>query len=259
MTTVLAEPFSKSGNQFSDKNCDESNKQEWLRESPGEVNLGQPIVVFDLDGTLAHTAPDLLDSLNYALKQFGYCSVQDNCVEILVGQGAKAMIERALIAQNIQPTDTIIDNLLPVFLNFYHDTMPGKTRYFDGVDAVLDDLLAQGFLIAVCTNKSQASASRLLSFLEPKPRFSALCGGDKFEWRKPDPRHITATIAQAGGDVRRAIMVGDSFADIEAAKRVPIPVIGVDFGYSDVPIGELGADYVASDFAAIGTLCRQIL
>jgi len=221
--------------------------------------MSAPIIVFDLDGTLADTAPDLLASLNHALEQSGYRPVASDAIEILVGQGAKTMIERALAVQDIRPSDAIIDDLLPLFLDYYHDTMPGKTCYFAGADNVLDDLRDQGFLLAVCTNKSQASAERLLSFLEPKRRFAALCGGDRFAWRKPDPRHIIATIAQAGGDTNRAVMVGDSFADIEAAKQVPIPVIGVDFGYSDVDIGSLGADYIASDFATIGILCQKIL
>jgi len=218
-----------------------------------------PIVVFDLDGTLAHTAPDLLDSLNYALEKFGYHCVDDNKIGTLVGQGAKTMIERALMTQDVLPDEALINHLLASFLEYYHDTMPGKTRYFDGVDAVLDDLQSSGFLIAVCTNKSQNSAEHLLSFLEPKQRFSSLCGGDRFAWRKPDPRHIIETIAQAGGDLDRAVMVGDSFADIEAAKNVPMPVIAVDFGYSDVPVGTLGADHVVSDFATIGALCKKIL
>jgi len=218
-----------------------------------------PIVIFDLDGTLAHTAPDLLDSLNHALRQFGYSPVSADDIDILVGQGAKAMIERALKAQNVKPSDKIIDDLLGHFLDFYHRTMPGKTRYFSGVDTVLDDLIACGFTLAVCTNKSQDSARHLLSFLEPKQRFTAICGGDSFEWRKPDPRHIIATIHQAGGDRNRAVMIGDSFADIDAAKGVPIPVIGVDFGYSDVPVDQLGADYVVSDFSAIGHLVKKLL
>jgi len=218
-----------------------------------------PIVVFDLDGTLAHTAPDLLDSLNHALTRFDYEPVLPQALTNLVGQGARTLIERALAYQNIQPQEAMIDNLLTHFLTYYHDTMPGKTRYFDEADAVLDDLQSQGIRLAVCTNKTQVSAEHLLSFLEPKRRFAAICGGDRFAWRKPDPRHITATIAAAGGNIERAVMVGDSFADIEAARQVPIPVIGVDFGYSDVPVGELGADYVVSDFATIGKLCKKIL
>jgi len=218
-----------------------------------------PIVVFDLDGTLAHTAPDLLDSLNHALTRFGYKTVSAEDMAVLVGQGAGQMIERALHIQNVQPSPAIMADLQPLFLEFYNATMPGKTRYFEGADAVLDDLQAQGFVLAVCTNKSQASAEKLLDFLETKRRFAAVCGGDMFAWRKPDPRHITATIAKAGGDIQRAVMVGDSFADIEAAKQVPVPVIGVDFGYSDVPVATLGADYVVSDFAMIGTLCKNIL
>jgi len=218
-----------------------------------------PIVVFDLDGTLAHTAPDLLDSLNHALVQSGYQTAAMEDMGKLVGQGAKQMIARALDSQNIRPNETIIDNLLSLFLEFYHDTMPGKTRYFDGADAVLDDLRASGFQLAICTNKTQNAAERLLSFLEPKARFAAVCGGDKFAWRKPNPRHISATILQAGGDLAHAVMIGDSFADIEGAKQVPMPVIGVDFGYSDVPVATLGADYVASDFATIGDLCKKIL
>jgi len=218
-----------------------------------------PIVVFDLDGTLAHSAPDLIDSLNLALTQFDYAPVSADDIACLVGQGAKQMIDRALTSQNIQPEERLVEELIAPFLEFYNNSMPGKTRYFPGVDSTLDDLLARGFLLAVCTNKSQAPAERLLDFLEPKKRFAAICGGNKFAWRKPDPRHISATVAEAGGDIQHAVMVGDSFADVQAAKQIPIPVIGVDFGYSDVPIGELEPDYVVSDFGAVSAICKKLL
>jgi len=218
-----------------------------------------PIVVFDLDGTLVHSAPDLLDSLNHSLTTGGYQPVALDDLNRLVGRGAQMLIERALAKQGVDPDVAPVPFLLKSFLDHYQANIPGKTRYFDGVDDVLDALLEAGFLLAVCTNKTEYLAKNLLDEIEPKRRFTTICGGDSFAWRKPDGRHILSTIEQAGGERTRAIMVGDSAADIEAAKSAGIPVIAVDFGYTDVPVTDLSPDAVVSHFSDIPAKIKILL
>lgn len=158
------------------------------------------------------------------------------------------MIERAFIARN-QPLETDrLDRLQAAFLEHYVASMPGSSKLYPGVERVLDQFASDGFLLAVCTNKFEGMSVRLLERLGTVSRFAAVCGGDTFAWRKPDPRHLFDTISKAGGDAARAVMFGDSRADIDAAKAAGIPVVAVDFGYSDRPVRELEPSRVISHF-----------
>ncbi|MHC5306894.1 HAD family hydrolase [Bartonella sp. LJL80] len=210
-----------------------------------------PIVVFDLDGTLVDSAPDLLDSLNYCLTEEGLTAYDPQDIRRLVGMGGRIMIERALLFQNVEPENQLIDKLLADFLRHYEMNMPGKTRFFAGVDTCLDALAHAGYKLAVCTNKYENLARHLLNGLEESYRFSAITGGDTFAYRKPDSRHILSTIELACGDLARAVMVGDSRADILAAQGADIPVIAVDFGYTDQPVQTFNPTKVISHYSAL--------
>lgn len=210
--------------------------------------MSRPIVVFDLDGTLIDTAPDLLDSLNHCL---GIADLPDASTDELrrfVGMGGRVMIERAFAAQNRPLTSEHLDELLVHFLQHYTDNIPGKSQPFSGVIATLDRLASEGYLLAVCTNKYEGLSKSLLTALDLDHRFAAICGQDSFSFRKPDPRHLTETIRVAGGDAQRAIMVGDSRTDIDTAKAAGIPVIAVDFGYTDRPVNEFLPSRIISHF-----------
>lgn len=207
-----------------------------------------PILVFDLDGTLVDTAPDLLDSLNHCLSLEGMSAASPAGFHSYVGQGSRVMIERAFEARRV-PLDTErLDRLQAAFLQHYVSSMPGKSAFYPGVESVLSQFSAEGYLLAVCTNKFENMSVALLERLGASQRFAAVCGGDTFAWRKPDPRHLLNTIKKAGGDPTRAVMFGDSRADIDAAKAAGIPVIAVDFGYSDRHVRELGPSRVISHY-----------
>lgn len=210
--------------------------------------MSSPIIVFDLDGTLVDSAPDLLDSLNFALKQEGLPIFKPDDVKRLVGMGGRIMIERALTFQKIALDEMLIDRLLEHFLKNYEEQMPGKTHFFTGVDKALTDLAEAGYNLAVCTNKYENLARRLLETLGEAKRFSAICGGDTFAWRKPDGRAILSTIEKAGGDFSRALMVGDSRADILAAQNIDMPVVAVTFGYTDQPVASFKPTHIITDF-----------
>jgi phosphoglycolate phosphatase len=207
-----------------------------------------PIIVFDLDGTLIDTAPDLLDSLNHCLDMVGLKQANPSELKRFVGFGGRVMIERAFEAHGKTLADGQLDRLYAAFIENYLDGIPGKSAPYPGVVAALDRLSASGFLLAVCTNKLEQHSRRLLGALGLADRFRAICGQDTFPYRKPDPRHLFGTIKAAGGDVERALMVGDSRTDIDTAKAAGIPVVAVDFGYTDMPVQTFEPSKIISHF-----------
>lgn len=213
--------------------------------------LARPTVVFDLDGTLVDTAHDLIGTLNAVMAREGLPALPVAEVGHLVGQGARSLVDRGLRANAVVPDAAMLDRLFVDFIAHYAENIAEASRPYPGVEASLDRFAAEGFILAVCTNKPEALSVKLLDALGLTGRFAAICGGDTFPVRKPDPAHITGTIDRAGGDRRRAVMVGDSINDIAAAKNAAIPAVAVTFGYSDRPVAELGADVVVDRFDAV--------
>ncbi|KQP06912.1 phosphoglycolate phosphatase [Methylobacterium sp. Leaf93] len=207
-----------------------------------------PIVVFDLDGTLAETAGDLVGTLNAILAREGLPTLPLDRARDMIGAGAKALIQRGFEAAGEPIDDARLQTLFVDFLDHYGRHLSEHSYLFPGAEAALDALSARGFLLAVCTNKVEAHAKQLLQELGVAGRFAAICGRDTFPVYKPNPAHITLTVEQAKGDVSRAVMVGDSRADIDAAKAAGIPVIAVPFGYTDLPVEQLGPTRVIQHF-----------
>lgn len=210
--------------------------------------MAAPIIVFDLDGTLVDTAPDLLDSLNHCLEAAGVEQVGDRDMRRFVGFGSRVMIERAFAARRRALAPGQLDALQALFLRHYTAAMPGRSRPYPGVIEAIDRFRAAGYDAAICTNKLEGMSISLLRALGIADRFKAICGADTFTVRKPDPGHLVQTIARAGGDRRRAVMIGDSRTDIDTAKAAAIPVIAVDFGYSDRPVRELAPSRIIAHF-----------
>lgn len=219
-----------------------------------------PTVVFDLDGTLVDTAPDLMAGLNHVLAVEGMAPVHYDDMTFLVGQGARAMIERGFKLRNRNVEPTRLAELLDLFIDHYLSGMPGESKPFEGVVASLDALKADGFRLAVCTNKLERLTLPLLSGLKLDGYFDAVAGGDTFDVRKPDPGHILKTIERAGGDAAHGIMVGDSVNDILAARNADLPSIAVPFGYSDVPVETLSPTRIINHFDELTpSLVRELL
>lgn len=200
------------------------------------------IVVFDLDGTLVDTAPDLINALNFVLDREGLPPVPLHSARAMIGAGARKLIERGLEAEDRALSVDDITRLTGDFIDYYAAHIAVASRPFDGLESALDDLQRQGYRFAVCTNKLEWLSKRLLDELGLSSRFSAICGADTFGVSKPDPVILQQTIARAGGNLSAAIMVGDAGPDVGVARRAGIPVIGVEFGYTDVPIAELKPD-----------------
>jgi phosphoglycolate phosphatase len=200
------------------------------------------IVVFDLDGTLVDTAPDLINALNYVLGREGLPAVPVDSARKAIGAGARRMIERGLELEGRSMGPDDVTRLTHDFVEHYAAHIADASRPFDGLEAALDDLSARGYRFAVCTNKLEWLSKLLLDQLGLSSRFSAICGADTFGVSKPDPVILQQTVVRAGGQMSSAIMVGDAGPDIGVARRAGIPVIGVEFGYTDVPIAELKPD-----------------
>ena len=205
-------------------------------------------ILFDLDGTLVETGPDLLAATNGVLAEEGVEPIAIDHLGHLVGQGGRAMLERAFSLRGNPVSEDDLDRHLPRFLELYERSIPGTSEPFPGMVAALDRLAAAGHRFAVCTNKPENMSVALLDALQLSHRFDAICGPDTFDVRKPDPRHILLTIKRIGGDPADAIMVGDSISDVEAARRANVPCIGVPFGYSDRPVRELDPSVVIDSF-----------
>ena len=210
--------------------------------------MPSPLVMFDLDGTLFHTAPDLMDSLNHVIGGLGLSPVDYDDMTFLVGSGARAMIARALELRETEIATAEFEGLFAQFLEHYSASMPGTSEPYPGVVEAMDRLAAAGYALAVCTNKTEAMARRLLELTGHLPRFAAVAGGDTFAVKKPHADHLHGTIRLADGDPSRSIMIGDSVNDISAARSAGIASIGVPFGYSDTAMAELGPDHIISHY-----------
>jgi phosphoglycolate phosphatase len=200
------------------------------------------LIVFDLDGTLVDTAPDLISALNYVLEREGIAPLPMSSARNMIGAGARKLLERGLEVEGRTVSVGDLDRLTKDFVAHYGDHIAEGSRPFEGLEAALDDLEAQGCRFAVCTNKLEWLSKRLLDQLDLSKRFAAICGADTFGVAKPDPVILQQTVARAGGQMATTVMVGDAGPDVGVARRSGVPVIGVSFGYTDVPIAELKPD-----------------
>ncbi len=208
-------------------------------------------IVFDLDGTLVDTAPDLISTLNLVLAGEGLPPVAYDDARRMIGGGVRRMIERALAAEGRTVPRAELDRMFAVFIDHYGAHIADRSRAFPHVDGVLQRLAGEGFRLAVCTNKLEWLSLRLLDALDLRRHFAAICGQDTFGVQKPDPQMLRLTIHRAGGEVERAIMIGDSLTDVRTARAAKVPVIAVDFGYSEVAPAALNADRLISVFTEL--------
>ncbi|MEM9107097.1 MAG: phosphoglycolate phosphatase [Pseudomonadota bacterium] len=207
-----------------------------------------PLVIFDLDGTLFHTAPDLLDSLNNTISSIGLEAVGFEDMTYLVGSGARAMINKALELHGTSVDDNELERLFDLFLDHYGRSMPGRSALYPGAADAMDRLNEAGMLMGVCTNKTESVALKLLDLTGQLPRFKVVTGGNTFAVRKPDPQHLLQTIEMAGAHPSAAVMIGDSVNDIAAAKDAGIPSIAVPFGYSAEPVETFEPDHIMQHY-----------
>jgi phosphoglycolate phosphatase len=208
----------------------------------------RPLLVFDLDGTLADTAADLVSTLNALLTREGLAAIPFQDARAMVGAGAKALVQRGLKANGVEADEARLDALFADFVAHYEEHIADESTLYPGVTAALDRFSDAGWGFAVCTNKIEYPSVLLLTALGVADRFAAICGKDTFDVSKPDGEALLRTVAKAGGDPRRAVMVGDSKTDIDTAKNAGIPVVAVNFGYTDLPVETYEPDRVIGHF-----------
>jgi len=222
-----------------------------------------PLLVLDLDGTIAETAGDLIGTLNMILAEEGLAPVTLESGRAMVGAGARALIERGFEASGAPLDADKLEALFHKFLAIYEDRIAQESHLYDGLQTALERFQSAGWRLAVCTNKIESASVKLLEALGVVHMFAAICGQDTHRHdgkpvSKPDARALLMTIAVAGGDPETSVMVGDSKTDILTAQNASIPVVAVDFGYTDLHVSAFGPDVVISHFDELWNAVAKI-
>lgn len=209
----------------------------------------QPMrLLFDLDGTLLDTAPDLYATLNHCLSSAGRPPVTLESVKHMVGQGARVLLERGLKATGGMLDEQAYEDLVILFFEYYADHLSDHSAPYPGMLEALKALKGFNCDLGICTNKPYGFAKTIIEDYNLTDYFPVITGGDSFNIRKPHPEHVLKTLALLPSKNGRAVMIGDTHNDIDAARAAGISSIAVSFGYSDIPAKDLGADYVIDHF-----------
>jgi phosphoglycolate phosphatase len=212
------------------------------------LDLTDATIVFDLDGTLVDTAPDLTAATNHALELVGLEAMSVAQLHPFISHGSRSMIDAGLRFHNRTVMESELSRLHERFLAFYADNVAVASRPFEGIPELLDALAAAGAHLAVCTNKLEHLSKLLLRELDLERRFAVIAGRDTFDVFKPAPGHLIRTIEVAGGRPERAVMVGDSEVDIATAAAANVPSIAVTFGYTPRPVREFNPSAVIDHY-----------
>ena len=224
----------------------------------------QYTILFDLDGTLVDTAPDLMRAHNHVMKKFGYPTKSTDEIRNLVGQGAGAMLGRSIWGQakkefgKVQDKK-IKDEMVRDFVDFYGKNIVNESTLINGVKDFLIWAKEKNISMAVCTNKQEHLAVDLLKKIGIYDFFEYVAGHNTFDYCKPDPRHLTSVIEILNGDIKKSLMIGDSETDANAAKDAGIPVILLEDGYTEKKITEIYHNHLIKDFVGIEKIVSKYL
>ena len=221
-------------------------------------------ILLDLDGTLVDTAPDLMKAHNHVMKKFGYLTKTTNELKALIGQGAKAMIGRAIWGQAKKEFSKVQDEkikkeMVNEFIDFYGKNIINESTLIKGVKEFLIWSKENNISMAVCTNKQEHLAVDLLKKIGIYEYFEYVAGSNTFDYCKPDPRHLTNVIEILGGEISKSIMIGDSESDANAGKNAGIPVILLEDGYTEKNTNEIHHNHLIKDFIGIEKIISKYL
>ncbi len=216
-------------------------------------------LVFDLDGTLVETAPDLHRATNEIMRSENLSEISLENVRAFVGQGARALIKRGAAESNAEFSAEKLDALTLDFIDIYQSDIAAQSHLFEGVTASLDDLEAHGAQFCVCTNKNTHLAQKLLGALSIDNRFKSIIGADSVANKKPHQDHYLHALHAAGGSLKKSIMIGDSYSDVGAARNAGVPVILVSFGYTDIAPEALAPDAIIDHFDELKSTLKSLL
>jgi len=221
-------------------------------------------ILFDLDGTLVDTAPDLMLAHNHVMKKFGYPTKSTEDIRNLVGKGAGALIGRSIWGQAKKEFSKVLDakikdEMVKEFVNFYGKNIVNESTLVTGVKDFLIWCKEQNISMAVCTNKQEHLSNDLLKKIGIYDFFEYVAGSDTFDYCKPDPRHLTNVLEILDGDVKKTIMIGDSETDANAAKAAEIPLILLENGYTEKNTTEIYHNHLIKDFTGIEKIIKKYL
>ena len=222
-------------------------------------------VLFDLDGTLVDTAPDLMLAHNHVMKKFGYEARELSDIKKLAGGGSKVMLRKSIheiaeLSGKIKKTDEKLEEeMTKEFINFYSQNINKKSRLITGVLDFLTWCKNNSIVMAVCTNKQEHLSIDLLKKIKIYHFFDYVAGGNTFSYNKPDPRHLTDTIEIIGGNLKKTIMIGDSETDSNAALAANIPFVLIENGYTEKKVDQIRHDYLAKNFLGLEKIIKKYL
>lgn len=219
----------------------------------------QPIsIVFDLDGTLVDTAPDLAAAMNAVLREDSLPPLPLEAVRAMVGRGAGALIARGYAEHGRALDERRRDDLVDRFIAHYHGSIASHSQPFPGARVAVASLMAAGCRLGICTNKHIGLTEHLLDALDFRAPFGSVRGADSQPYRKPDPRHLLDVISDLGGIPERSVLIGDSETDAKTAQAAGVPVILVTFGYTETPVEDLGANILIGHFDELRGALQQL-
>ena len=210
-------------------------------------------ILFDLDGTLVNTAPDLMHAHNYVMKKYGFEERELSEIRKLAGRGSKVMLTRSMhqlaeLSGKIKKTNDVIEKMTKEFIDYYSKNIVAESTLKNGAINFLRWCKKNSILMGVCTNKQEHLSIDLLKKIKIYDFFDYVAGGNTFDYNKPDPRHLTSTIEIIGGDLNKSLMIGDSETDANSAKTAKIPFILIEDGYTEKKANEIHHDHLIKDF-----------
>ena len=221
-------------------------------------------ILFDLDGTLVNTAPDLMRAHNYVMKKYGYNERQLLDIKKLAGRGSKVMLTKSLheiaeLSGKIKKTDDVIEEMTKEFIDYYSKNIFKKSTLTNGLPNFLSWCKKNSILMAVCTNKQEHLSIDLLKKIKIYNFFDYVAGGNTFSHNKPNPKHLTDTIEIIEGNINKTVMIGDSETDSNASKAANIPFILIEDGYTEKKTNEIYHDHLVKDFVNLEKIIKKYL
>ena len=221
-------------------------------------------ILFDLDGTLVNTAPDLMHAHNYVMKKYGYDERELADIKKLAGRGSKVMLTRSMheiaeLSGKVKKTDDVLEKMTKEFIDFYSKNIVKKSTLKNGLMDFLSWCKKKSILMGVCTNKQEHLSIDLLKKIKIYNFFDYVAGGNTFDYNKPNPKHLTDTIEILGGDISKTLMVGDSETDSNASKAANIPFVLIEDGYTEKKANEIYHDYLIKDFVGLEKIVEKYL
>jgi phosphoglycolate phosphatase len=214
-------------------------------------------IVWDLDGTLVDSAPDLASALNTVLDKRGFFTLSLDEVRKMIGNGVPKLVERGFNAVGVRPDAAQLDELIAMFVTEYKACATDNTRPYAGVVEALQEIHSMNIPMGVCTNKPEAFTRQILEGLELSGYFSSVIGGDSTSARKPDPEPVLACLRGLVAEPASSLMIGDSVHDVHAARAAGVTIGVVPWGYRSAPVEEMGADFVLHDLTGLAGLIRD--